>query len=70
MARPEKETSTSEIVDDILDAAYQRVCTELELRGIKYDSNSSDCIFYDDEGQKKTFAISIFQHECDVYEGD
>lgn len=60
----------SEIVEEIIGEAYKMVCEKLELNGIKYDSNSDDCIFYDDEGVKKTFAINIWQHECDEYEGE
>lgn len=60
----------NEIVDNIIYEAYRMICNKLEENGIKYDSYGDDCIFYDDESIKKTFAINIYQHECPEYEGE
>ena len=57
-------------VDNILDEAYQLVCRRLEENGIKFDAGSTDCVFYDDVANKKTYCINLFAKECAVYEGE
>lgn len=62
--------SKKEIIEAAIAAGYKKVCDELEKNGIKFDAGSTDCIFCDDTEEKKTYAINVFGHVCDEYEGE
>jgi hypothetical protein len=62
--------SKKEIIKAAVAAGYRAVCDELEKHGIKFDAGSMDCIFCDDTEGKKTYAITVSEHECDEYEGE
>ena len=63
--------STEEKVQKIVDKAYAFVVNELAKEGIKAESQTTDdCIFFDDNEQKKSFCVHISVNECAEYEGD
>ena len=55
---------------DIIDEAYQLICKRFEENGIEFDAGSTDCIFFDDTVNKKTYCINLYANECAEYEGD
>ena len=59
-----------EEVNEIIDEAYQLVCKRLEGAGIEFDAGSTDCVFFNDTANKKTYCINLFAKECDEYEGE
>ena len=48
----------------------QLVCKRLEENGIESDAGSTDCVFFNDTANKKTYRINLFAQECDEYEGE
>lgn len=54
----------------IADKAYALVCDEFDKLGVKYDSDTPNLVFFNDEKAKKTYVIEVSLRQCDKYEGE